>query len=155
MGQNWSLLIFFTINFPSLFLSALVILSRFVVRVNRNNCRVCSTKTGFKEVGMANAMGWTTFWRGILIFVFNRNFHAIFWKISWRRKEHMSGQMLIQNWFQLIVPWLDMQETQRSTTKGLGTLIQIKRNHVQLNKYETAPNFIQLNRNLTWNCLLI
>ena len=26
---------------------------------------------------------------------------------------------------------------------------------VQLNKYETAPNFIQLNQNLTWDCLLI
>ena len=25
----------------------------------------------------------------------------------------------------------------------------------QLNKYETAPNFIQLNQNLTWDCLLI
>ena len=26
---------------------------------------------------------------------------------------------------------------------------------VQLNKYETAPNFIQLSRNVTWNCLLV
>ena len=26
---------------------------------------------------------------------------------------------------------------------------------LQLNKYETAPNFIQLIQNLTWDCLLI
>ena len=26
---------------------------------------------------------------------------------------------------------------------------------VQLNQYETAPNFIQLNQNLAWDCLFI
>ena len=26
---------------------------------------------------------------------------------------------------------------------------------LQLNQYDTAPNFIQLNQNLTWDCLLI
>ena len=30
-----------------------------------------------------------------------------------------------------------------------------KGNYLQLNKYETAPNFIQLSQNLTSNCLLI
>ena len=27
--------------------------------------------------------------------------------------------------------------------------------YIQLNKYETAPNFILLNQNLTWDCLLL
>ena len=31
----------------------------------------------------------------------------------------------------------------------------IKSIEIQLNKYETAPNFIQLTQNLTWDCLLI
>ena len=38
---------------------------------------------------------------------------------------------------------------------GLKGEFLIDVNLLQLNQYETAPNFIHLNQNLTWDCLLI
>ena len=53
----------------------------------------------------------------------------------------------------------DQDQWRSSTAKtakiGVGTSALSRGMYVQLNEYETAPNFLQLSQNLIWDCLLI